>query len=61
MEENLGRSAIIEQLPEQPGDMPRTCADIRKARRLLGYNPTTKIRHGIPRYVEWLQHWNQTA
>jgi UDP-glucuronate 4-epimerase len=61
MEENLGRSAIIEQLPEQPGDMPRTCADISKARRLLGYNPTTKIRHGIPRYVEWLHHWNQTA
>lgn len=53
LESALGRNAVIEQLPEQPGDMPRTCADIEKARRLLGYDPHTKIAEGIPKFVEW--------
>jgi UDP-glucuronate 4-epimerase len=49
----LGKKAMIERLPEQQGDMPLTSADISKAQRLLGYNPTTKIRDGIPKFVEW--------
>ncbi len=53
LETSLGKKAVIEQLPEQPGDMPRTCADISKARRLLGYDPRTKIADGIPKFVEW--------
>jgi len=53
IEEALGKKAIIERLPEQQGDMPLTCADIEKARRMLGYNPRTKISEGIPRFVEW--------
>ncbi|MFV0415426.1 MAG: GDP-mannose 4,6-dehydratase [Chthoniobacterales bacterium] len=53
IEKNLGKKALIEQLPEQPGDMPRTCADITKARHLIGYNPQTKISQGIPKFVEW--------
>ena len=38
-------------LPEQPGDVPITYANIDKARRLLDYNPTTKISEGIPKFV----------
>ncbi len=53
LEQSIGRKAIIEQLPEQPGDMPLTCADISKARRLLHYNPTTPLAIGIPKFVEW--------
>ena len=53
IEETLGRRATINQLPEQPGDVPLTCADISKARRLLGYQPTTPLRLGLPRFVEW--------
>ena len=53
IERALGKQAIIERLPEQQGDMPLTSADISKAQRLLGYNPTTKIREGIPKFVEW--------
>jgi len=53
LEDALGRKAVIEQFPEQPGDMPRTCADISKARRLLGYDPHTKIAEGIPKFVAW--------
>jgi UDP-glucuronate 4-epimerase len=53
LEQSIGRKAIIERLPEQPGDMPLTCADISKARRLLHYNPTTPLSAGIPKFVEW--------
>lgn len=49
----LEKRAVIERLPEQPGDVPLTCADVSKARRLLGYRPTTLITEGIPRFVEW--------
>lgn len=53
IEAALGKKAEIRRLPEQPGDVPRTFADISKARKLLGYQPTTKISEGIPRFVEW--------
>jgi len=53
IEAALGRTATIEQLPEQPGDVPLTCAAIDKARRLLGYQPTTPLRIGLPRFIEW--------
>ncbi|MDX2080846.1 MAG: SDR family NAD(P)-dependent oxidoreductase [Terrimicrobiaceae bacterium] len=53
IERTLGKKAVIDRLPEQPGDMPLTSADITKARQLLGYNPKTKIADGIPKFVEW--------
>ena len=59
IEAAVGRKAKINQLPEQPGDVPLTCADISKARRLLGYNPTTKLRDGLPKFVEWFRAQQQ--
>jgi len=53
LEAALGKTAVIQQLPEQKGDMPLTSADISKARRLLGYEPHTKIADGIPKFVAW--------
>ncbi|MCA1660235.1 MAG: epimerase, partial [Verrucomicrobiaceae bacterium] len=53
IEKTLGKKAKINQLPEQPGDMPVTCADISKARNLLGYNPTTPLATGLPKFVDW--------
>jgi UDP-glucuronate 4-epimerase len=53
IEKALGKKAIIERHPEQQGDMPLTAADITKARQFLGYNPQTKIREGLPKFVEW--------
>jgi UDP-glucuronate 4-epimerase len=53
IEDALGKKAKIKQLPEQPGDMPVTCADISKARKELGYNPSTKFSEGLPRFVDW--------
>jgi UDP-glucuronate 4-epimerase len=53
IENALGKKAKINRLPEQPGDMPLTCADISKARKLLGYNPTTKFQDGLPKFIRW--------
>ena len=58
LEKALGKKAIIDRQPMQPGDVPLTFADISKARARLGYNPQTKIEQGIPLFVEWFQ---QTA
>src|SRR2546423_112955 len=59
IEAAVGRKAKINQLPEQPGDVPLTCADISKARRLLGYDPTTKLGDGLPKFVEWFRAQHQ--
>jgi UDP-glucuronate 4-epimerase len=53
IEQTLGKKAIINKLPEQPGDVPLTYADISKARTFLNYNPTTKIKEGIPKFIDW--------
>src|SRR6267154_1114687 len=53
IEKALGKKSKVNRLPEQPGDMPLTCADISKARKLLGYNPTMRLTEGLPRFVDW--------
>ena len=55
VQRNLQRQAIIKVLPDQPGDVPRTCADISKARALLGYQPKTKFADGMAKTVAWYQ------
>ncbi|HYX40384.1 MAG TPA: GDP-mannose 4,6-dehydratase [Pyrinomonadaceae bacterium] len=55
LEQALGRKAIIDRQPMQPGDVPQTFADISKARRLLGYDPQTPIEAGIERFVAWFK------
>src|SRR5881227_4231136 len=53
IENALGRKGKVNRPPEQPGDMPLTCADISKARKLLGYNPTMKFSEGLPKFIDW--------
>jgi len=53
IENVLGKKAKVNRLPEQPGDMPLTCADISKARKLLGYKPTTKLSEGLQKFIDW--------
>lgn len=55
IERAAGKTAIINEMPEQPGDVPQTSADVSKAARLLGFKPTTHIDQGIPRFVEWFR------
>lgn len=57
IEKVTGKKAIIDQQPEQPGDVPRTYADIAKAQDLLGYNPETQIHEGLKKFYDWfVQH-----
>jgi len=55
LEQALGRKAILDRQPEQPGDVPITFADISKAERLLGYRPQTPFREGIQRFIAWFR------
>ncbi|MCB1056690.1 MAG: GDP-mannose 4,6-dehydratase [Acidobacteria bacterium] len=51
--EELAVEPRIEYLPQQPGDVPITYADVTKAGRLLGYSPKVPIREGLRRFVAW--------
>jgi UDP-glucuronate 4-epimerase len=55
LEMALGKKASIERKPNQPGDVPRTWADVSKSGRLLGYFPKVRIEEGIPLFVEWFR------
>ncbi len=48
------KKAIINKLPEQPGDVPITFSDISKAKNLINYLPTTSLKDGVIRFKEWL-------
>ena len=51
----LGVEPRVEELPLQPGDVPITFADVRKAKRLWGWEPRVPIKAGIERFVEWFR------
>lgn len=53
IEEVVGKKAIIDQQPEQPGDVPITFADISKAKRLLNYQPKTELKDGLKKFYDW--------
>jgi UDP-glucuronate 4-epimerase len=55
LENALGRKAIIDRQPAQPGDVPLTFADITKARAQLGYRPRIKIEEGIGLFIDWFR------
>jgi UDP-glucuronate 4-epimerase len=55
LERALGVRALIERLPEQPGDVPQTWANIEKASKLLGYQPTTNYVDGVKKFADWLR------
>ena len=57
IEKVCDKKAIIDRQPEQPGDVPRTCADISKAKQLLGYNPSTELIPGLVEFYEWFREF----
>jgi len=57
IEAALGRKAIPERAPMQPGDVKDTYADIDASRRDLGFAPGTTIHEGIPRFVAWYRQF----
>lgn len=58
IEKNLGKQATIEYVPMSSGDLPETCADISKAKRLLNYNPSFNIEKGIENFVRWYKEYH---
>lgn len=48
-----GKKAVIEKLPEQPGDVSSTYADISKAKNLLSYDPQTTLKDGLKSFYKW--------
>lgn len=61
LESTTGRKAAIQQLPDQPGDVPLTWADVSKAGRLLAYTPKTSLEEGLKRFVAWYRADKQGA
>ena len=57
LEHALGRKAILDLRPAQPGDVERTFADISRARRELCWEPTTSLQEGLARFVGWLRDY----
>jgi UDP-glucuronate 4-epimerase len=57
LEACLGRHAVREDLPMQPGDVLATFADVEKLARDTGFRPTTPIAEGVARFVSWYREY----
>ncbi|GAB4166789.1 MAG: NAD-dependent epimerase [Thalassobaculales bacterium] len=59
LEQAIGRKAVIELKPMQPGDVKETFADIADIQAALGYAPATPIDAGLPRFVAWFRDYHR--
>jgi UDP-glucuronate 4-epimerase len=53
----LGRKALLEFLPMQPGDVPATAADVTRLRERVGFEPNTSLADGLAAFVAWFLDW----
>ncbi|MCX6327729.1 MAG: hypothetical protein NT144_13950 [Bacteroidia bacterium] len=53
IESVIDKKAIIKKMPNQMGDVPVTYANIKKAQKHLGYQPTMRLKEGISSFYEW--------
>jgi len=53
----IGKKAIIENLPMQPGDVETTFADITTMQNEFGYQPATSIEQGVARFIDWYREY----
>ena len=60
IEHSLRIKTIIDFQPMQPGDVPKSFADIDKSTEMLSYIPTTDINEGIPRFIAWYKEYHKT-
>jgi len=58
LEDCLGKKAIMEMLPLQPGDVPDTVADVAELQRIVGYKPRVTVEEGVKNFVEWYRGYN---
>ena len=57
IEDTIGKKAVIEWLPMQPGDLEETYADIEGLQQLVDFRPSTPLEVGLPRFVEWYREF----
>lgn len=57
LEKTIGRKAIIDRRPSQPGDVERTFADLTRSRAELGYQPRVPLSEGLKRFVAWFDEF----
>jgi UDP-glucuronate 4-epimerase len=55
LESALGKRALVDRKPDQPGDVPQTWADVSKSARRLGYAPKVRIEEGIALFADWFR------
>ncbi len=60
LEDCLGKKAVKNMLPLQPGDVPDTFADVEDLVRDVGYKPATPVEVGIRRFVDWYLEYYKT-
>lgn len=61
MEQGLGKTAVKNLLPLQPGDVPDTYANVDALIQSVGYKPQTTIEEGVARFIEWYRHYYQVS
>jgi len=59
LESLLGRTAQVELLPQQPGDMVETCADLSRVQAAFNYSPRVPLEDGLRRFVDWFKSYYQ--
>lgn len=60
LEKILKKKAFLNKLPDQPGDVIKTYADISKAQKILNYQPKTSLYEGLQKFIEWFKDKNET-
>ena len=61
LEETLGRKAVKNMLPMQPGDVAETCADVDALARDTGFRPGTPLAEGVRKFVAWYRSYHSAA
>ena len=61
MEECLGRKAVVNLLPRQPGDVLATYADIDSLAESVGYSPRVSLEEGLSRFIAWYKEYYSVA
>jgi UDP-glucuronate 4-epimerase len=57
LEQLLGRKAVTELLPPQPGDMLETCADLTRIQQAIPFTPKVPLEEGLARFVTWFRSY----
>jgi UDP-glucuronate 4-epimerase len=59
LEQALGKAALKELLPMQPGDVRATCADVDALQKAVGFAPNTPVADGVARFIDWYRGYHR--